>query len=121
MKNSNILIKTIIFILVVALSSLIFFGLGSNNKTDLELVSFGFITFSELILYLTILIPSFINLKRLNNSDFISVGIFYFIGSIIINLIFLNNFNEIKTLVIYNIIEMIIFMILFSIISLRKK
>ena len=38
MKNSNLLIKTIIFILVVALTCLIFFGLGDSNKTDMELI-----------------------------------------------------------------------------------
>jgi len=121
MKNSNILVKTIIFILVVALTSLIFFGLGSSDKTDLELISFGFITFAELIVYLMVLIPSFINLKKLESSDFIASGVLYFIGSILINLVFLNEFTEIKTLIIYNVIEIIIFLIIISMISLRKK
>ena len=121
MKNSNLLIKTIIFILIVALTCLIFFGLGNSNKTDMELISFGFISFAELVVYLTIVIPSFINLKKLESSDFTAIGVLYFISSIILNIVFLNSFNEAKTLVIYNVIEIIIFLIIFSTLSLRRK
>lgn len=121
MKSSNIFIKTIIFILVVALTSLIFFGLGNSDKTNVELVSFGFITFAELVVYLTLVTPSFINLKKLSSSDFTAIGALYFISSVILNIVFLNEFNDVKTLVIYNVIEIIIFLILFCSLSLRKK
>lgn len=120
-KNSNILKKTIIFILVVALSCLIFFGLGSTNKTELELVSFSFITFAEFVVYLSVLIPSFIKFKKLQKSDLIAAGILYFIASIAINLIFFNSFSDVKTLVVSNAIEIILFLIIITIISLRKN
>ncbi len=121
MKSSNLLVKTIIFILAVVLSCLIFFGLGNDNKTDMELFAFGFLMFAELVLYITILIPGIKNLKKLNGADIISCGVLYTITSFITNCGFFSSFDSIKNLVIVNAIEIVIFMIIFCMVLLKKK
>lgn len=120
-KNSNILIKTIIFALVVLLSCLLFFGLNDGLKTNMELIAFGFIMFSELIAYISILITSIIKMKKLESSDLISVGLLYFIASIITNCICFSSIESIKMLVIINSVVIIVFMILFCLVLLRKN
>ena len=120
-KSSNILIKTIIFILAIAIACLVYFGLGKENKTDMELVAFGFLMFAALVTYITILIPSIKQFKKLEGSDVIACGVLYLIASAITNCVLFNNFEDMKSLVIVNVIEIIIFMIIFCMVMLRKK
>lgn len=119
--SKNILIKTIIFILAVALTSLIFFGLGNEDKTEMELTAFIFLMASEFIVYLSVLIPSLLNLKKLKDSDIISCGILFMIATILINCVFFSSIKDLKTLIIYNSIDIIVFLIIFSLVSLKKK
>ena len=120
-KNSNILIKTIIFILAIAVACLIYFGLGKENKTDMELVAFGFIMFGALVAYITILIPSLKQFKKLEGSDVIAGGVLYLLATIITNSLLYDKFQDMKSLVIVNIIEIIVFMIIICSVMLRKK
>lgn len=120
-NNSNILIKTIIFILAVALSSVLFFGLGDTSKTEMELIAFGFLMFAELVTYITILIPSIKRMKKVTESDLSSVGILYLITSIITNCISFSSIDTIKLLIIINVVEIIVFMMVFCMILLRKN
>ena len=120
-NNSNILVKTIIFILVAGLSCLLFFGLGNESKTDMELIAFGFLMFSELVTYLGILIPSIKKFKKLEESDTVAFGILYFLTSIITNCIFFNSIDTIKSLIIINTTEIIVFMIILCMLFLKKK
>lgn len=120
-KNSNLLVKTIIFILFVALTCLIFFGLGNEDKTEMQLVAFGFILFAELVTYITVLIPGIKNLKKLVSSDITAWGSLYLITSLITNCACFSKISDIKTLVVINSIEIIIFLILICVILLKKK
>lgn len=120
-NNSNILVKTIIFILVVALSCLIFFGLDNEDKTDMQLVAFGFIMFAELLVYITLLIGNLKSFKKLDSSDVISWGALYFLTNIITNCAFFSSMGSIRTIIVINSIEFIIFLIILCVIMLKKK
>lgn len=120
-KNSNILIKTIIFILVVGISCLIFFGLNEDTKTEMELTAFGFLMFAELITYITALIPGIKKFKKVEETDIVSLGILYFITSIVINCICYSSIESIRFLVVTNIIVIFLYMILFCLLLLKKK
>ena len=120
-NNSNRLIKTIIFILVVGLSCLIFFGLNDKTKTDMELIAFGFLMFAELVTYITTLIPGIKQFKKVEESDIVSCGILYLITSIVINCICFSSIESIRYLVVINIIVIMVYLILFCLILLRKK
>ncbi len=120
-KSSGALIKTIIFILAIAIACLIFFGLGNEDKSDMEIVAFGFIMFSALMAYVTILVSGIKNFKTINGSDLTACGVLYLIASIVTNWIFFTSMEDMKTLVIINIIEIIAFLIVFCSVMLRKK
>lgn len=120
-NNSNTIIKTIIFILVVGLSCLIFFGLNEDKKTDMELIAFGFLMFAELVTYISAIIPSLKILKKVESSDIVSCGILYLITSIVINCVCFSSIDSVRYLVIVNIIVIIVYIILFCLTLLRKK
>ncbi len=120
-NNSNTIIKTIIFILVVGLSCLVFFGLNEDKKTDMELIAFGFLMFAELVTYISALIPSLKILKKVESSDIVSCGILYLITSIVINCVCFSSIDSVRYLVIVNIIVIIVYIILFCLTLLRKK
>lgn len=120
-KSSNSLIKTIIFILTVGLSCIVFFGLMEGKKTELEYTAFGLVLFGLLVLYISILVAGIKKEKKLNSTDIVSFGILYFITNIITNIFCFNSITTLKLLIIVNIIEIFIFMILICIVMLKKK
>ena len=120
-KSSGALIKTIIFILTIAIACLIFFGLGKENKTDMEIVAFGFVMFAALITYITVLVSGIKSFKKLNGADIISCGVLYLITTVVTNFVFFSSIQDMKSLVIINVIEIIAFLIIFCMVMLRKN
>jgi hypothetical protein len=119
-KGSNSLIKTLVFLIIVSLYCLLFFGLGDSNKTDMQLASFGFIMFAILVVYLSSLLPGVIGSKRLTTADAVSAGMIYAIAAFIINHIVV--FTEMKTLVVINFAAILAYLLLFTIVvSMKKK
>jgi hypothetical protein len=118
-KGSNTLIKTIMFIIVVALSCLLFFGLGDTDKTGVQLVSFGFIIFAELVIYVSTLLPSVIKSEKITSADIISCGVLYAIAAFLINIVF--SITEMRPLVVFNIAAILAYLLLFAIMVLMKK
>ena len=111
-KSSNSLIKTMIFILTVGLSCIIFFGLMEGKKTEMEYTAFGLVLFALLIVYISVLIAGIKKDKKLNSTDIVSFGILYFLTNIITNIFCFNSISSLKLLILINSIEIIIFMIL---------
>ena len=105
--KSNWLYSTIIYV---------FFGLAEGDKTDLELVSFGFLIGSITVIYLSILIAGFIKNK---NSDVIATGCAYAVFSYLVNYVF--NISTMKTLIIYNIAAIILYLLLVTIVLVPRK
>ena len=120
-NNSNILVKTIIFILAIALSCVIFFGFMEGAKTEIDYTAFGLILFAEFILYLAILVSSKKKEGKLNSADVTSFGALYFITNFITNCICLKSIETLKMLLLINSVEIIIFMILICIVLLKKR
>ncbi len=118
-RGSNYLIKTIIFIVIAALTCLLFFGLGSEKKEDLELVSFGFLMFSEVIVYVSALLPGLIGTKNLTDADVISVGALYAVTSLIIN--FVVKLTPMRILIVVNVAAILVYILLFFVVLLNKK
>lgn len=118
-RGSNYLIKTIIFIVIAALTCLLFFGLGSENKEDLELVSFGFLMFAEVVVYVSALLPGLIGTTNLTDADVISLGGLYAITSLLIN--FIIKITPMRTLIVINVAAILVYVILFFIVLLNKK
>ena len=120
-NNSNILVKTCIFILTIALTCVIFFGFMEGVKTEVDYTAFGLILFAELVLYLAIVIASKKKEGKLNSSDVASLGIIYFIANFITNCLCLSSIANIKNLLLINAVEVIVFLILICLVLLKKK
>lgn len=120
-RGSNTLVKTIIFLIIAGLTCLLFFGLGDTDKTDLQLVAFGFIMFAELVIYLSVLLPGLIGTTKLTDADVISVGILYAIASFGINCVFLGSFTEMRPLIVYNAAAILVYLLIFAVVVLTKK
>ena len=120
-KSSNSLIKTMIFILTIGLSCIIFFGFMEGEKTAMEYTAFGLVLFAELIVYISVLIAGVKEEKKLNSADIVSFGILYFLTNIITNVFCFNSIDTLKLLILINSIEMIIIMIIICIVLLKKK
>lgn len=118
-RGSNYLIKTIIFVVIASLTCLLFFGLGSENKEDLELVSFGFLMFAEVVVYVSALLPGLIGTTNLSDADVISLGGLYAITSLLIN--FIIEITPMRTLIVINVAAILVYVILFFIVLLNKK
>ena len=83
-KNNNTMLKTIVFALVAGLTCLLFFGLGEVEKTQPELISFGVLLFSEILIYISLIIPD----KTGHNSmDLFYASILYVIAALVLNYI----------------------------------
>ncbi len=118
-RGSNYLVKTIIFVVIAALTCLLFFGLGSEDKTDLELVGFGFLMFAELVIFLSTILPGLIGTTNLTDADVISLGILYAIAAVVIN--FVLSLTTMRTLIVFNIAAILVYIILFLIVFMNKK
>lgn len=114
--KSNWLYSTIIYVLVVALTCLLFFGLAETSKTDMELVAFGFLIGAETVIYISILISGFIKKK---NTDVIATGCAYAVFAYLVNYVF--NITTMKTLIIYNIVAIILYLLLVTIVLVPRK
>lgn len=115
MKNS-ILKKILVFILIVALSFLLFFGLGDLEKTTNQLISFGILIFSELLIFLSVVLPS---IKNKSIEDLLSASILYTFMVIILNYIIRPSVT--KSLIVWNVALFIIYLIIVIIACFRKK
>ncbi len=118
-RGSNYLIKTIIFVIIIALTCLLFFGLGNENKTDLELTGFGFLIGAEVVIMLSTILPGLIGTTNLSDADVISLGVLYGIASVIINIIL--KLETMRTLIVLNIAAILVYLILFFIVLMNKK
>lgn len=115
MKNS-ILKKLLVFILIVALSFLLFFGLGDLEKTTNKLISFGILIFSELLIFLSVVLPS---IKNKSIEDLLSASILYTFMTIIFNYIIRPSAT--KSLIVWNVALFIIYLIIVIIVCFKKK
>ena len=115
-KNNNTMLKTIVFALVAGLTCLLFFGLGEVEKTQPELISFSVLLFSELLIYISLIIPD----KTGHNSmDLFYASILYVIAALVLNYIIKP--AVVKQLIVWNIAVFLVYLIIVVIVTARKK
>ena len=118
-KSNNTLIKVLVFVIIAALSCLFFFGLGDADKTDMQLVRFGFLMFAELVVCLSVVFSGTINTKKLDGSDIVSVGGLYGLAVVIVNYVI--PFVNMRPLVVFNIAAILVYALLLLVVTLNKK
>jgi hypothetical protein len=116
-KNENYLVKTILFVLVLSLSCLLFFGLGNAEKTTHELISFGILALSEFLVFISIIIC---NVKKDKTLDLVFASILYAVASTFLN--FVIKLSVTKDLIVWNAAIFIVYLFFVVIlVSSRKK
>lgn len=114
--KTNWLTSTIVYVLIIALTCLLFFGLGESDKTEIQLVAFGFLIGAITVVYLSVLIAGFV---RSRNADIVSAGLLFAVAAFLINNVF--DITTTKTLVIINIAAIIIYLLLLTVLFMPKK
>lgn len=119
-KNKNILLS-IGLIIIIALSFLLFFGIGESNKNGIQISSFAFVILDEIIIYAVILWAS-----NKEKNTFLKAGVFssvfiYLISSIVFNMFLKNMLGSLNTVLVINIAMLLIFSLILVIIMFFNK
>ncbi len=118
MSKKKIYILTIALILLIALSTLIFLGIGSHK--NIQIVSFIFIILTEIIIYGNVLLLFSNKLNTFAKAGFSSTLILYIISIILINIIF-NSLFSIKSILITNFSLLLIYLLVDTFILFFKE
>lgn len=119
-KNKKIIL-TIALLIIIALSFLIFFGVGRNEKNNIETASFIFIILDELITYGIILWTTSKKNNAFSVAGLISITVIYLIISLIFNSLLIGIFNSLKNSLIFNFSAILVYLLIVTIIFLFKK
>ena len=119
-KNKNIIIN-ILLIIVIALSMLLFFGIGNTTKSGIQISSFVFIIVTELIIYFNVLIILNKKLNTFTIAGLSSSSFIYSICSIVFNIILISIFQTVKNILVFNFSILLVYAFIVAIIMLLKK
>lgn len=119
-KNKNIIIN-ILLIIVIALSMLLFFGIGNTTKSGIQISSFVFIIVTELIIYFNVRIILNKKLNTFTIAGLSSSTFIYSICSIVFNIILISIFQTLKNILVFNFSILLIYAFIVAIIMLFKK
>ncbi len=118
-KNKKI-IFTFSLIIVIMLSFLLFFGVGSTQKTAIQGTSFAFIILDEILVYSMILILTETKQKAFAVAGLSTITCIYIGISFIVNL-FIKNILTMKSLLITNFSFLLIYLFVDTMILLAKE
>lgn len=121
MKNKKNIILSIMLIILISLSFLLFFGINSDKKTEIQLATFAFIIFDELLLFGNIIL--FLN-KKMNTfliAGLSSTTFLYLISSLLINIIFKSIFTSLRGVLVFNFSLILIYLLINSTILIFKR
>ena len=121
MKNNRNIILLIALLLVITFSTLLFFGMGSNEKSSIQICSFVFIIISEIITFGMALILMSTKTNTFLKAGFSSATVLYLVSAILINTIFLNLFATFKGILLTNFCLLIAYLFIDVIILFFKK
>jgi len=110
MSNNKKLICLSGLIILLAFSFLIFFGLDTTEKTNIEISSFIFVLLTE---FLVIGNVFFVTIKKINNTFTVagisSLTFLYTIISLIFNIFFINVFSTLRGNLVFNLSILLIY------------
>ena len=121
MKNKKNIILSIMLIILISLSFLLFFGINGDKKTEIQLETFAFIIFDELLLFGNIIL--FLN-KKMNTfliAGLSSTTFLYLISSLLINIIFKSIFTSLRGVLVFNFSLILIYLLINSTILIFKR
>ncbi len=121
MKNKKNIILSIMLIILISLSLLLFFGINSDKKTSIQLATFAFIIFDDVLLFGNIIL--FLN-KKMNAfliAGLSSTTFLYLISSLLINIIFKSIFTSLRGVLVFNFSLILIYILINTTILIFKR
>ena len=119
-KNKKIIL-TISLTIMIALSFLLFLGIGKVEKTNEQILRFTFIIVNEILIYGTILWSTRKKCNAFTNAGIISAMVIYTIISLLFNLIFISVFTTVKNILVFNFSILLVFAFIATIVIFAKK
>lgn len=121
MKEKKNIILCIALLMVIALSMILFFGIGESEKTGVQISSFVFIMIIELIVFANTMLM--IN-KRLNTfaiAGLSSTTFLYVVCSLLFNVLLKGIFTTVRGILVLNFSLLLVYLFIDTIIILFKK
>lgn len=121
MKDKKNIILGIILLIVIIFSLLLFYGIDTSQKSGVQICSFIFIIITEILTFSSIMV-----MKSKKSNTFFNAGIsgstfLYVLCSFLFNILFLNMFTTIKSILVFNFSILLIYIFINLIIILFKK
>lgn len=120
MTRKNI-IATIALILIIILTFLLFFGVGTTYKADIKITSFVFIILTEMLTYGNVILLFSNKLNTFAKVGFCSTLFLYLISVILVNIIFISLFTTLKGIIVMNFSLFVVYLLIDTIIVFFKK
>lgn len=121
MKNKKNGLIIMIFVILILLTSLMFFGLGSVEKNIVQIVSFLFIVITEIISMVSVLLLGSPKMNTYAIAGISSTTFIYAVVSLIINILANTLFSTLRGIVVINFIIILLYLLLNITILAFKK
>ena len=121
MKNKKNGLIIMIFVILILLTSLMFFGLGSVEKNIVQIVSFLFIVITEIISMVSVLLLGSLKMNTYAIAGISSTTFIYAVVSLIINILANTLFSTLRGIVVINFIIILLYLLLNITILAFKK
>lgn len=121
MKNKKNGLIIMIFVILILLTSLMFFGLGSVEKNIVQIVSFLFIVITEIISMVSVLLLGSLKMNTYAIAGISCTTFIYAVVSLIINILANTLFSTLRGIVVINFIIILLYLLLNVTILAFKK
>lgn len=121
MKNKKNGLIIMIFVILILLTSLMFFGLGSVEKNIVQIVSFLFIVITEIISMVSVLLLGSPKMNTYAIAGISSTTFIYAVVSLIVNILANTLFSTLRGIVVINFIIILLYLLLNVTILAFKK
>lgn len=121
MKNKKNTVLFILLLILLCLSLLLFFGIGTAPKNGIQICSFVFLIITEFVVFANLFLITNKKLNTFTVAGLSSATFIYTICSLIFNVILKNIFNSVRGILVFNFSILLIYLLINTIVILFKK
>lgn len=121
MKEKKNIILCIALLMVIALSMVLFFGIGESEKTGVQISSFVFIMITELTVFTNAMLMTNKRLNTFAIAGLSSTTFLYVICSFLFNVLLKGIFTTVKEILVLNFSLLLVYLFIDTIIIFFKK
>ena len=121
MKESKNIILCIALLIIISLSMILFFGMGTTEKTGIQISSFVFIMVTELAVFVNVILMLNRKLNTFAIAGLSSTTFLYAVCSILFNVLLKGIFTTVRGILVFNFSLLLVYLFIDTIIILFKK